>query len=91
MKQLMSWGYEAAVKDDFIKDDQQLRYKIKKMDKEFISEAHDNFRKPELSPQKGIYLFNYLDEEGQEKWKKKIYDMVVDEEVDPMKKSSYKQ
>jgi hypothetical protein len=60
MKNLMSWGYEAPVKGDFIKDSLQIKYKIKKMDKEFISEVHDNFRKPEFSPDKGIFLFDYL-------------------------------
>ena len=34
------------------------------MDKEYVSEIHDNFRKPEYSPEKKIYLFNYVDEEG---------------------------
>ena len=30
------------------------------MDKELISEGHDNYRKPEYSPEKGVYLFDYL-------------------------------
>lgn len=34
------------------------------MDKEFVSENHDNYRKPEYSPEKGVYLFNYMEEEG---------------------------
>ena len=60
----MSWGYEAPVKGDFTKDDTQLKYRIKKMyNKEFVSENRDNFRKPEFSPEKGVYLFNYLDEQ----------------------------
>lgn len=73
MKDIFSWGYEAPVKHDYIKDDTQLRYKIRKMDKEYISEIHDNYRKHEYSPEKGVYLFNFLDVEGQEKWVKKIF------------------
>ena len=34
------------------------------MDKEYISEVHDNYRKPEFSPEKKVYLFNYVDEEN---------------------------
>jgi len=64
MKSLMSWGYEAPVKGDFIKDSTDIKYKIKKMGKEYVSEGHDNFRRPEYSPEKGVYLFNYLEEEG---------------------------
>ncbi len=60
----MTWGYEAPVKGDFIKDNLEVRYKIKKMEKEYVSENHDNFRKPEYSPEKKIMLFNYLEEEG---------------------------
>lgn len=51
------------------------------MDTEFISEVHDNFRKPEYSPEKGVHLFNYLENNAQEIYKKKIYDMIVDEET----------
>ena len=39
------------------------------MEREYISEVKDNFRRPEYSPEKGIYLFNFLDEEAQEKWR----------------------
>ena len=63
MKSLLSWGYEAPVTNDYIKNKTELRYKIKKMEKELISEVHDNYRRPEYSPEKGIYLFNFLDEE----------------------------
>ena len=50
------------------------------MDKEYISEIHDNFRKPEYSPEKKVYLFNYLEEDGQELWRKKLYEMALDDE-----------
>mmetsp|Transcript_14261 Transcript_14261/g.13832 ORF Transcript_14261/g.13832 Transcript_14261/m.13832 type:complete len:83 (+) Transcript_14261:169-417(+) len=80
MSNILTWGYEAPVKGDFIKNKEEIRYKIKKMEKEYVSENHDNFRKPEYSPEKGIYLFDYTDEEGQEKWRKKLYEMVVEDE-----------
>ena len=60
----MSWGYDAPVKGDYIKDQTELRYKIKKMELEFISEVHDNFRKPEYSEENGGFLFNYLEGEA---------------------------
>ena len=62
MKDIFSWGYEAPVKGDYIKDKSgQLRHKIRKMDREYISEVHDNYRKHEYSPEKGLYLFDFLD------------------------------
>lgn len=64
MKQILAWGYEADVNGDFIKNNRETRYKIKKMNKEYVSEVHDNYRKPEYSPEKQVYLFNYLEEEG---------------------------
>ena len=35
------------VKNDYTKNRAELTNKIKKMKREYISEAHDNFRKPE--------------------------------------------
>jgi hypothetical protein len=34
MGQILHWGYEAPVKNDYIKDKRQLQYKIRKMEKE---------------------------------------------------------
>ena len=42
---------------------------------------HDNFRKPEYSPEKGVHLFNYLETNVGDAYKKKIYDMIVEEEA----------
>ncbi len=91
MKDIFTWGYEAPVKGDYIKDETQLRYKIRKMDKEYISEGHDNFRKHEYSPEKGIYLFNFLDVADQERWRKKIFEMAVEGESEEIKQSTYRQ
>jgi hypothetical protein len=60
MKQILHWGYEAPVKNDYIKDKRQLMYKIRKMEKEYISEKNDNYRKPEYYEEKGVYLFNFM-------------------------------
>jgi len=42
------WGYNAPTKNDYIKDKKQIIYKIRKMEKECISEMNDNYRKPEF-------------------------------------------
>jgi hypothetical protein len=44
------WGYNAPTMNDYIKNtkDKELIYKIRKMDKECISEMNDNYRKPEF-------------------------------------------
>lgn len=60
------------------------------MDKEYISEVHDNYRKPEFG-ETGIPLFNFLDLEGQEKWKRKIYEMAVRDECEEVKRSAYQE
>jgi len=59
------------------------------MEKEYISEAKDNFRKPEYYKEKDLYLFNYMGKDNQEMWKKKIYDMTVEGESDALKKTMY--
>jgi hypothetical protein len=38
MAQILHWGYEAPVKNDYIKDKRELQYKIRKMEKEQITE-----------------------------------------------------
>eukprot|EP00347_Sterkiella_histriomuscorum_P011923 403370574 len=91
MKDIFSWGYEAPVKGDYLKDQTEIRYKIRKMDTEYISEVHDNYRKPEQTDEKGVYLFNYLDKDSQEKWKLKLYEMAVKNESDEVKRSTYNQ
>ena len=88
MQQIFHWGYEAPVKNDYTKDKRQLMYKIRKMDKEYISEKKDNFRKPEYH--QGTYLFNFMGQENQEQWKKKLYDMAVESESEEFKKTTYK-
>lgn len=47
MQQIFSWGYEAPVKTDYTKNKANLSNKIRKMGNTYISEAQDNYRKPE--------------------------------------------
>ena len=47
MTELLKGGYEAYIKNDYTKNTAELNNKIKKMKREYISEAHDNYRKPE--------------------------------------------
>jgi hypothetical protein len=60
MPEIFNWGYEAPVKNDYVNDRRQITYKIRKMDKEYVSEHHDNYRRPEYDRDKNVYLFNYL-------------------------------
>jgi hypothetical protein len=60
MKAIFSWGYEAPVREDYTKDKAEISNKIRKMRREYISECHDNFRKPQSSEDNQL-LFNYFD------------------------------
>jgi hypothetical protein len=60
------------------------------MDKEYISEVHDNYRKPEFD-QSGEALFNFFDSDEQEKWKQKLYEKAVENENEQVKLSTYKE
>ena len=46
MEEIFSYGYEAPVKNDYTKDRAELSNKIRKMKRAYISESHDNYRKP---------------------------------------------
>ena len=48
MEELLSGGYDAYIKNDYTKNRAELNNKIKKMKRAYISEAHDNYRKPEF-------------------------------------------
>lgn len=89
MAKIFTWGYEAPVANDYVNDHRELKNKIRKMDKEYISEAKDNYRKPEYVKEKGVYLFNYMGKDDQEMWKKKLYEMTVEGESDALKKTMY--
>jgi len=46
MFEIFSYGYEAPIKNDYTKDKAEISNKIRKMKRAFISESHDNYRKP---------------------------------------------
>lgn len=46
MYEIFSYGYEAPIKNDYTKNKAELSNKIRKMKRAFISESHDNYRKP---------------------------------------------
>ena len=50
MNEIFSYGYEAPVKNDYTKNRAELSNKIRKMKRAYISEAHDNYRKPQGVP-----------------------------------------
>ena len=88
MAQILHWGYEAPVRNDYIKDKRQLMYKIRKADKEYISEKNDNFRKPLRD--NDHYLFNFMGLEHQEQFKRKLYELAVEGESEKFKHTTYK-
>jgi hypothetical protein len=52
------------------------------MEKEQITEQHDNYRKPEFDDERGVFLFNFVSQDNQEMFKKKLYDMAVEGETE---------
>ena len=46
MHEIFSYGYEAPIKNDYTKNKAELSNKIRKMKRPYISESHDNYRKP---------------------------------------------
>ena len=44
--EIFSYGYEAPVKNDYTKNKAELSNKIRKMKRAYVSESHDNYRKP---------------------------------------------
>lgn len=76
MKTIFSYGYEAPVKNDYTKNKAEISNKIRKMKRPFVSESHDNFRKPhsETDDKNQQFLFNYFDSDEIELFKKKLFE-----------------
>ena len=51
MNEIFSYGYEAPIKNDYTKNKAELSNKIRKMKRAYISESHDNYRKPQGVPE----------------------------------------
>ena len=84
MYEIFSFGYEAPVKNDYTKNKAEISNKIRKMKRPFISEAHDNYRKPQgvegEDQVREQYLFNYFDSDEIELFKKKLFEAATTEE-----------
>lgn len=88
MNEILGGGYEARVKDDYTKNNMQKRFLIRKTEKHIMSEKQDNYRRPEYSPEKNVWLFNYCEDDSRHLWRKKLYEQALEAGEDPT--SSYK-
>lgn len=82
MQQIFSYGYEAPVKNDYTKNKAEISNKIRKMKRPFISESHDNYRKPEPETvdKNKRFIFNYFDSDEIELFKKLLFEAASTEE-----------
>ena len=86
--------HEFPDKNDYTKNNASHTNKIKKMQTPFISEAHDNFRKPEVvlvteQQKENSVLFNYFDAEEKDLQKKREYKMAHDQMMEYRNKTMY--
>ena len=95
MNEIFSYGYEAPVKNDYTKNKAEISNKIRKMKRAFISEAHDNYRKPhnDESPERHEqqFLFNYFDSDEIEQFKKKLFQKATIQEREIRNQTMYKE
>ena len=80
--EIFSYGYEAPVKNDYTKNKAELSNKIRKMKRAYVSESHDNYRKPhavreganeQVEETNQQLLFNYFDHDEIERLKRLIF------------------
>ena len=92
MSQLLAWGYEDTNKHDYTKNgSKKIQNKIRKMKREYISEAHDNYRKPERAADNSQLLFDYFDQEELDLFRKKVYTMLKEKESEDKLQTCYQQ
>lgn len=89
MNAIFSWGYEAPVRQDYTKDDADISNKIRKMKREYVSENHDNFRRPEKVTDNNTLLFNYFEQDEVEMFKRRLYAAYQESEREKRNKSTY--
>ena len=92
MNEIFSWGYEAPIRNDYTKNKAEISNKIRKMKRPYISENHDNYRKPEGG--EGVneqFLFNYFDLEEIALFKQKLFEKATAEEREIRNLSMYKE
>ena len=100
MKEIFSYGYEAPIKNDYTKNKAELSNKIRKMKRAYISESHDNYRKPhhvregaheQIEETNQQYLFNYFDSDEIERFKRLLFEMASVEEREIRNQTMYKE
>ena len=98
MNEIFSYGYEAPVKNDYTKNKAEISNKIRKMKRAYISESHDNYRKPQgvddQYDEQDVnqhYLFNYFDSDEIELFKRKLFEKANIQEREIRNKSMYKE
>lgn len=92
MSQLLAWGYEDTTKHDYTKNgSKKIQNKIRKMKREYISEAHDNYRKPERAADTSQLLFDYFDQEELDLFRKKVYTLLKEKESEHKLQTCYQQ
>ena len=100
MKEIFSYGYEAPVKNDYTKNKAELSNKIRKMKRAYVSESHDNYRKPhnvcdsahqQVEETNQQYLFNYFDSDEIARLKRLLFEMATEEEREIRNQTMYKE
>jgi hypothetical protein len=88
----MTWGLDVAPNpNDYTKKNANITCKIRKMTTPFISESHDNYRKPEAVKSEKTYIFNYLDKESIEQYKKFLFKIYEEKAREERNQTMYKE
>lgn len=91
MTQILTWGYDETTKHDYTKNGSKgIQNKIRKMKREYISEAHDNYRRPERTAG-GEVLFDYFDREEIDMFKQKVYTLIKERESNDRLQTCYRE
>ena len=91
MQEIFTWGFEHPNKNDYTKNKAAISNKIRKMQTALISEAHDNFRRPQTVAEEDQLIFNYFDAESIEKFKRLLWETVLNEEREGRNRSMFKE
>lgn len=81
------------MKNDYTKNKAEISNKIRKMKRAFISESHDNYRKPEpeTDDKNQRFLFNYFDSDEIELFKKKLFEAASTKEREIRNQTMYRE
>ena len=98
MNEIFSYGYEAPVKNDYTKNKAEISNKIRKMKRAYISESHDNYRKPhkavadaneQVAEANQQLLFVYFDSDEIERFKRKLFEYCTVQERELRNQTMY--